>query len=221
MRTIQYINEDGTKCFAADTRHEDSFHVVGAVNGVHARRKIENEATVIIAEGFATAVTMARYSETTTLAAYSADNVATVAMAIHERYPNKIIIIAGDDEHQAPGNPRKTKALQAAAAVGGVAILPDLTEEQKRQGFTDFNQLATQNPEKILAQLNTALKGDDEQRFKDLFLRDLEDRCQQAAKERERGNGKGAGQKNKTPATAPWRMRNPHDEGPDQRIPDK
>jgi putative DNA primase/helicase len=50
-------------------------------------------------------------------------------------------MIAGDDDHKLENNPGRVKALEAAAAVNGVAIFPELRAEQREQGMTDFNDL--------------------------------------------------------------------------------
>jgi hypothetical protein len=39
--------------------------------------------------------------------------------------------------------------------VAGVAIFPNFTAEQRAQGFTDFNDLGTQNPELVSKQLTS------------------------------------------------------------------
>jgi phage/plasmid primase-like uncharacterized protein len=41
----------------------------------------------------------------------------------------------------------REKALAAAAAVAGIAIFPNFSVEQRAKGLTDFNDLATLNPE--------------------------------------------------------------------------
>jgi putative DNA primase/helicase len=58
------------------------------------------------------------------LAAYDSGNLLSVATSIHERWPEKRIVIAGDDDHRIENNPGREKAL--AEAVAGVAILPQL-----------------------------------------------------------------------------------------------
>jgi len=50
-------------------------------------------------------------------------------------------MIAGDDDHKLENNPGRAKALEAAAAVNGVAIFPELSAEQREHGMTDFNDL--------------------------------------------------------------------------------
>ena len=72
---------------------------------------------VVIAEGYATAVTLAKHGKGPTLAAYDSGNLLSVANAVHQRYPDKAIVIAGDDDHATENNPGREKALAAAEAV--------------------------------------------------------------------------------------------------------
>jgi len=65
---------------------------------------------------------------------------------LHEKFPGKPIVIAGDQAVK--NNPGKTKANEAAQAVGGVALLPIFAPGEQLvdpTGFTDFNDLATKS----------------------------------------------------------------------------
>jgi phage/plasmid primase-like uncharacterized protein len=74
-------------------------------------------------------------------------------MALHEKYPQKPIMIAGDDDKHLEAtqgmNPGKTKAEEAPRAVGGKAIFPIFAPHEQTtenaKGFTDFNDLATRS----------------------------------------------------------------------------
>jgi putative DNA primase/helicase len=163
--TMQYIKEDGTKRFAKDSRKHGCFHVVGAPNGAAALQKIALSPVVVIAEGYATAATIAKQGKVTALAAYDSGNLLPVATSLRQRYPDKAIVIAGDDDHRSENNPGREKAIAAAEAVAGVAIFPNLSAEQRAKGLTDFNDLATQNPEVVSRQLDEVLQGVREQRL--------------------------------------------------------
>jgi antirestriction protein ArdC/phage/plasmid primase-like uncharacterized protein len=155
--TVQYIKADGTKRFARDSRKQGCFHVVGAPNSAVALRKIAVSPVVVIAEGYATAVTIAKQPNVCAVAAFDSGNLLAVATALREQHKGKVIVIAGDDDHRLETNPGRTKALEAAAAVRGVAIFPQLSPEQKERGMTDFNDLASQNPEIFTAQFQQLL----------------------------------------------------------------
>ena len=80
-----------------------------------------------------------------------------VATVLRERYKDKQIIVAGDDDHRLENNPGRAKALEAAAAVNGVAIFPEFSTEQREQGLTDFNDLGRAQPEIVSRQLAAAV----------------------------------------------------------------
>jgi antirestriction protein ArdC/phage/plasmid primase-like uncharacterized protein len=163
LGTIQYIKPDGTKRFAKDSRKHGCFHVVGVRNSAAGLQKIAVSPVVVIAEGYATAVTIAEQQNLCAVAAFDSGNLLAVATALREQHKGKAIVIAGDDDHRLETNPGRTKALEAAAAVKGVAIFPQLSAEQKQRGMTDFNDLASQNPEIVASQFQGILACNDRQ----------------------------------------------------------
>lgn len=120
--TAQYIQKDGTKRFAKDGRKEGCFHPLGGLDALAAAPAI------VIAEGYATASTLASSLGHATVAAFDSGNLPAVAKALHAKFPDKPIVIAGDDDrHQVIShgtNAGRTKAVEAAKAVGGKAIFP-------------------------------------------------------------------------------------------------
>jgi putative DNA primase/helicase len=161
--TVQYIKEDGTKRFARDSRKHGCFHVVDAANAIEGLQKLGNSPVIAITEGYATAATVAKYGNVPAVAAFDSGNLLAVATALHERWPDKGIMIAGDDDHKLENNPGRVKALEAAAAVNGVAIFPELSAEQREQGMTDFNDLGRAQPEVVsrhlVATVNATREG--------------------------------------------------------------
>jgi antirestriction protein ArdC/phage/plasmid primase-like uncharacterized protein len=140
--TMQYIQEDGTKRFAKDSRKEGCFHPIGGMNA------IESAPVIVIAEGVATAASLSAAIGQGTVAAFDSGNLKAVAMALHAKYPDKPIIIAGDDDQhllKTQGvNPGRGKATEAAKAVGGKAIFPVFAPGEQQgdpKAFTDFNDL--------------------------------------------------------------------------------
>jgi phage/plasmid primase-like uncharacterized protein len=164
--TVQYIKADGTKRFAKDSRKQGCFHVVGAPNSAAALQKIAVSPVLVIAEGYATSVTIAEQSNVCAVAAFDSGNLLAVATAVREQHKGKAIIIAGDDDHRLETNPGRTKALEAAGAVKGMAIFPQLSVEQKERGMTDFNDLASQNPEIVASQFQQVLACTERQGMK-------------------------------------------------------
>lgn len=144
--TMHYIQEDGTKRFAKDSRKEGCFHPVGGLEAVAAAPAL------VIAEGYATAASLAEALGQPTVAAFDSGNLPHVARALHEKFPDKPIIIAGDDDRHLEAtqgiNPGRVKAEEAAKAVGGKAIFPIFAPGEQAanpKGFTDFNDLATKS----------------------------------------------------------------------------
>lgn len=185
--TMQYIQEDGTKRFAKDSRKEGTFHVVGG------RDTLAAAPVIAIFEGYATAASSADVLGFSTVAAFDSGNLDSVAKALRERYPDKPILIGGDDDKALAlthgTNAGRTKAEAAADAVGGLATFPifaasesnypawlapvtpaafkagELTDSQlaaidRMKGFTDFNDLATKSEfgrEGLVRQLQAAV----------------------------------------------------------------
>jgi antirestriction protein ArdC/phage/plasmid primase-like uncharacterized protein len=174
IRSVQAIQGNGLKRFAAGGAKQDTFHVVGGL-GLAA---LEQSPAIVIGEGYATADTLSQALGFATVAAFDSGNLPHVAKLLHEKFPDKPFIIAGDnDRHQElteGRNPGKDKAVAAAKAVNGTVLLPifapgeqtypsnlepvtpikarsgDLSDEQKvalaqMKLFTDFNDLATKS----------------------------------------------------------------------------
>jgi putative DNA primase/helicase len=172
IRSVQAIQENGLKRFAAGGVKQAMFHVVGG-QGLEALNKAPS---IVITEGYATADTVSQALGYATVAAFDSGNLLNVAQQLREKFPHKPFIIAGDNdvhlELTEGKNPGKEKALAAAKAVDGTAIFPifapdeqsypdnlepitpltgrtrELTDEQqaaitKMKQYTDFNDLVT------------------------------------------------------------------------------
>ncbi|UEQ17618.1 DUF5710 domain-containing protein (plasmid) [Xanthomonas phaseoli pv. manihotis] len=140
--TMQYIQEDGTKRFATESRKQGCFHPIGGLYAIAAAPAI------VIGEGYATAAQVSQALGYGTVAAFDSGNLEAVAKALHEKYPDKPIVIAGDDDQAVQNNPGKTKAKEAARAVGGTAFFPIFAPGEQAgnpKGFTDFNDVATKS----------------------------------------------------------------------------
>jgi len=120
--TMQYIQEDGTKRFAKDSRKEGCFHAVGGLDA------LTQAPALVICEGYATASSLSQSLGFGVVSAFDAGNLAAVAKALHEKFPDKPVIIAGDDDRHLEltqgVNPGKAKAQEAAKITGGKAMLP-------------------------------------------------------------------------------------------------
>lgn len=120
--TAQYIQKDGTKRFAKDGRKEGCFHPLGGLEAIAAAP------VLVVAEGYATARSLAAVLEFGTVAAFDSGNLGAVVQALHEKFPEKPVIVAGDDDAHLlftlGNNVGRAKAQEAAKSVGGKAIFP-------------------------------------------------------------------------------------------------
>jgi len=120
--TMQYIKEDGTKRFAKDSRKEGCFHVVRGED------TLAKAPALVICEGYATASSLSQTLGFPTVVSFDSGNLMQVAKTLHEKYPNKPVVIAGDDDKHLEVtqgvNPGRTKAEKVAKAVGGKALFP-------------------------------------------------------------------------------------------------
>lgn len=144
--TIQYIQNDGTKRFAKNSRKEGCFHAIGGLDAIAVAP------VIVISEGYASAASVSEALGFATIAAFDAGNLEAVACALHEKFPDKPIIIAGDDDQHLEStqgiNPGKTKAMKAAQAVKGTAVFPIFAPGEQAgdpKRFSDFNDLASKS----------------------------------------------------------------------------
>ncbi|WP_174292549.1 DUF5710 domain-containing protein [Sphingomonas bacterium] len=143
--TMQTIRSDGFKLFEEDGRKEGTFHIVGGD-----LEALERARLLVMAEGYATAAIVAVAALQPVVAAFDAGNLLPVAVALRGRFPDKPMLIAGDDDRgvelKEGYNPGRDKATAAAVAVEGLAVFPEFAAgevEADPKRFTDFNDLAT------------------------------------------------------------------------------
>jgi antirestriction protein ArdC/phage/plasmid primase-like uncharacterized protein len=143
--TTQYIEEDGTKRFAKDSRQSGCFHAIGGLDA------LAKAPALVIAQDYASASSLASSLGHSTVAAFDAANLPVVAAALHNKFPGKPVVIAGDNQHQevAPGlNTGRSKAQEAARASGGRVLLPIFAPGEvvaNPKDFADFNDLANRS----------------------------------------------------------------------------
>lgn len=132
---FQTIAEDGAKRFLKGGR------VIGLASPVG---DIQTPERLVVCEGWATAATLHEQTGHPVLAAMNAGNLRPVALAARERWPERDIIIAADNDRftRLPDgrcNPGVIFATEAAAAIGGRLAVPQFPD---RCDGTDFNDLA-------------------------------------------------------------------------------
>ena len=144
--TMQYISDDGSKQFVKNGRKNGCFHPVGGLSA------IAKAPAIVIAEGYATAVSLSVALGYGTVAAFDAGNLGSVAALLTHKFPDKPLIIAGDDdkhlEKTEHGNRGVIAAMTTAARLGGKAVFPIFApgeQDGDPKRYTDFNDLHTRS----------------------------------------------------------------------------
>jgi phage/plasmid primase-like uncharacterized protein len=160
LQTYQHINSYGTKLFMAGGQKTGNFHVIDSdiSAGIKA---LETASAIIIAEGYSTAASVQKslvssedVRKLAVVAAIDSGNLLPVAKVLREKFPDKPMLIAGDDDKHLLTNPQvrknvgKDKAYEAAKAVGAAVALPVFAEGEQDKNpkqFTDFNDMLTKS----------------------------------------------------------------------------
>ena len=108
LMSAQSIRPDGSKRFARDGR---------VLGGCHLLGDPAKNTTVLVAEGYATGATLREAAGLPVAIAFTSGNLEAVARGLRERWPDKRIVIAGDDDRHAETNVGRKKA-EAAAEPG-------------------------------------------------------------------------------------------------------
>lgn len=128
LHSLQTIAPDGSKRFMAGGRVQGCYHAIGQLGSA-----------LVVTEGFATAASIHEATGLAVAAAFSANNVFSVARALRQKYPGLCLVLAADDDYATEGNPGLTVSRHTALAVGGIVALPQFPAY--RSGATDFNDL--------------------------------------------------------------------------------
>jgi putative DNA primase/helicase len=128
LHSLQFIPPDGRKKqFLMDGLVKGCYHAIGKANGV-----------LCICEGYATGVSIHEAAGHAVAVAFHAGNLAPVAGALQEKYPDlRLVICADNDIKPNDRNIGLEEATKAAQAVNGFIAVPE-RDGQK----CDFNDLA-------------------------------------------------------------------------------
>lgn len=150
--SVQRISPEGNKLFTKDGRTLACFSPVG---------QDDPHKPIVIAEGYATSASLYEITGLPVVCALNAGNLRPVAEAFRQKYPDRPILIAGDNDHvkEASGKPNvgKEASYVTAEAVGGHVLLPTFAPDDNG---TDWNDLAASRGrdmvrEQVEAQLTT------------------------------------------------------------------
>ncbi|OWY74689.1 LPD7 domain-containing protein [Pantoea sp. AMG 501] len=142
FRTLQYIPPEGEKTLYEKAPKVGNFFVVGG--------RLKDGEPVYYAEGYATAKSLSMLTGYPVVMTIDAGNMLNVARVLSERYPTSPHIFMADNDHAKPVNTGLIMARQAAINTGGEYILPDLTDAERKAGFTDFNDIHLSRGEESL-----------------------------------------------------------------------
>ena len=134
IRTVQVINEDGSKFFEKGGQKSGCFHVIGG-------DKVTPNGEILLAEGYATGASLYECTKRPVAVCFDAGNLAAVGKALREKYPQAQLTFCADDDALSERNIGADKAILAAEAVNGRVVLPGFTTEEIQRGLTDFNDL--------------------------------------------------------------------------------
>ncbi|MGF7191997.1 putative DNA primase/helicase [Robbsia andropogonis] len=129
LLSLEFIRADGAKRFLPNGRKAGGYHPIGRPGD-----------TVGVAEGYATAASVHEATGYPVAVAFDAGNLLAVSQTMRGKFPDARMIVCADDDHQTKSNPGRTKAEEAAQAVGGVVAIPDFGPDRP-DGATDWNDL--------------------------------------------------------------------------------
>lgn len=112
---LQRITKTGVKKFPRYGRKAGCFHMLG---------NPADAAVLAFAEGYATAASVHTATGWAVACALDVGNLEPVATALAERYADKQLLIAADDDPNTDGNPGRTTALEVAGKLGALVALP-------------------------------------------------------------------------------------------------
>jgi putative DNA primase/helicase len=130
LQSLQFISGDGAKKFLRGGRIAACFFTLAD----------KADGPLVICEGYATGASIHQATDHILICAMNSGNLLEVANAARERWPQREIIIAADNDQFTDGNPGLTKATAAARAIRAKLAVPQFNDVGSKP--TDFNDLA-------------------------------------------------------------------------------
>lgn len=128
---LQRIAPNGEKRFLPGGRTKGCYSPIGT---------IKPGEPLYECEGWATGATIHEETGHPVACAMTAGNLLEVGRCLQQRYPEAVLIIAGDDDRQTKGNPGKTAAIEATTALGCYFTFPEWPADAPLT-LSDFNDL--------------------------------------------------------------------------------
>lgn len=147
LMSVQTIAPDGTKRFQHLASMDGGWCPVGPLTNPNS--------PLTLCEGFATGATMLFVIQGEVICAFNADNLVKVARWARKKWPERDIVIAGDDDRftydKRTGeliNPGRIAANKAAKDIGATAIFPEFADGDEGTDFNDM--MATQGIDAVM-----------------------------------------------------------------------
>ena len=154
LQGLQFISPGGVKRFLKGGRVRGLCAWIGDLPSPSG----DEQPTLLVAEGMATAASLREASGHAVVIAFHAGNLGAVAATLRARYHGARIVVCADDDPLTPGNPGRTHAIEAARTVGGAVAVPDFGDDRPADA-TDFNDLARlRGLSAVLTAIETAAK---------------------------------------------------------------
>ncbi len=131
IENIQTIHPDGTKMYLKDGKKRGLMHVIEG----------DPKGPMIVTEGYSTGQSLHMASGLTVVVALDSGNLTPVAEALHKKHLDRALVIAADDDHAKQINAGVKGAERASELTGAKILRPDLSDEEKAKGLTDFNDI--------------------------------------------------------------------------------
>lgn len=142
--SAQRIGPNGFKGYEKDAKVSGCYQVIGGKDALAAQDAHE---PLLISTGFGTSASIHMATGRPVVVAFQDNNLQDVAQEFKQMFPERTIAVLGDDDRHLPErtpplpNSGRVKANEAAKAVGGRAIFPQFTAQEKGREFTDFSDL--------------------------------------------------------------------------------
>lgn len=130
ITSVQFISKEGEKRFLPGGKISGCWYPIG---------EDQEGQPILIGEGVATCATLHQETGLLVLVAFNAGNLMAIARKVRDAYPDKSIIIAGDNDAWTPGNPGLVKARAAAIAIRAKLLVPNFEEMDTSAKPTDWN----------------------------------------------------------------------------------
>ena len=140
--SLQFIPPDGRdKRYLPGSRTSGCFHAMG--------ESLTTAKRIIVAEGFATAASLAEHDAGAVIAAFSAGQLLNVGTALATRYPDAALVFAADFDSPEGGNggPGLAAATKAANALGAELWVPVPIPGRNKTDFSDWHILQCEQNE--------------------------------------------------------------------------